>query len=184
MMGLKPPSKVRMISPLEYRIASGVFGPTLPYPARILVTDAAGLNGRPFTIPTSLIPAVLGMNPVTFLPATVGGYLGSVLNWAYLLNMGRYYNTLASSDQRLLIHEMTHVWQGKNSTFALAYVFNSVLKQGVQGGAAYSYTAGQPWRSYNAEQQASIVEDWFRAGQPKGGTLYPYIVNHVQKGDC
>jgi hypothetical protein len=84
--------------------------------------------------------------------------------------------------QRLLVHETTHVWQGKNSTMALTYVFSSVLNQGLHGGAAYSYVAGQPWRSYNAEQQASIVEDWFRAGQPKSGSLYPYIVNSRSKG--
>jgi hypothetical protein len=63
MLGLKPPTKARMISLLEYPISSGVFGATLPYPGRILITDAAGLNGRPFTIPTSLIPAVLGITP-------------------------------------------------------------------------------------------------------------------------
>ena len=183
-MGLKPPSKVRTISPLEYQIASGVFGATLPYPSRILVTDAAGMNGRPFTIPTSLIPTVLGMTPVTFLPGAIAGYLGSVLNLAYLMNVGNSYNTLGSGDQRLLVHEMTHVWQGKNSTFAMSYVFGSVLNQAMHGSGAYSYTAGQPWKSYNAEQQATIVEDWFRTGQPKSGALYPYIVNHVQKGDC
>lgn len=127
-----------MISPLEYRISSGVFGAALPHPARILITDAAGLNGRPFTMPTSLIPAVLGMNPVTFLPAAIGGYLGSVLNLAYLINAGKSYNTLVTSDQRLLIHEGTHVWQGRNSTFAMTYVFNSVLNQGIHGAGAYS----------------------------------------------
>lgn len=54
----------------------------------------------------------------------------------------------------------------------------------MHGVHAYSYTVGQPWKSYNAEQQASIIEDWFSQGQLKTGPLYPYIVNHVQKGDC
>jgi hypothetical protein len=183
-MGLQPPTKVRTMSPVEYHIVSGVFGPTLPYRSRILVTNAAGLDGRAFTIPTSLVSAILGMNPALFLPTAVAGYLGSIVNLAYLMNVGKDYNTLGTSQQRLLVHETTHVWQGKNSTMALTYVFSSVLNQGLHGGAAYSYVAGQPWRSYNAEQQASIVEDWFRAGQPKSGALYPYIVNHVQKGDC
>ena len=183
-MGLQPPTKIRTMSPVEYHIVSGVFGATLPYRSRILVTNAAGMDGRAFTIPTSLVSTILGMNPALFLPTAIVGYLGSIVNLAYLMNVGRDYNTLGSSQQRLLVHETTHVWQGKNSTLALTYVFSSVLNQGLHGGGAYSYTAGQPWRSYNAEQQASIVEDWFRAGQPTSGPLYPYIVNHVQKGDC
>ena len=183
-MGLQPPTKIRTMSPVEYHIVSGVFGATLPYRSRILVTNAAGMDGRAFTIPTSLVSTILGMNPALFLPTAIVGYLGSIVNLAYLMNVGRDYNTLGSSQQRLLVHETTHVWQGKNSTLALTYVFSSVLNQGLHGGGAYSYSAGQPWRSYNAEQQASIVEDWFRAGQPTSGPLYPYIVNHVQKGDC
>lgn len=183
-MGLSPPTKIRTISSLEYHIVSGVFGATLPHPSRILVTNAAGLSGRPFTIPTSLVSSILGMNPALFLPTAILGYLSSVINVAYLMNVGQYYGTLGTSHQRLLVHETTHVWQGKNSTLALTYVFSSVLNQGLHGNGAYSYTVGQPWKSYNAEQQAALVEDWFGSGQPKTGPLYPYIVNHVQKGDC
>jgi hypothetical protein len=183
-MGIALPTRMRAMSTAEYHIVSGVFGDTLPYRARIVVTDAAGLDGRAFTIPTSLVSTLLGMAPGAFLIGALGGYLGSIVNLAYLVNVGSDYDTLATTQQRLLVHETTHVWQGKNSTLALSYVFSSVLNQGVHGSAAYSYTAGQPWRSYNAEQQASIVEDWFRSGQPKSGPLYPYIVNHVQVGDC
>jgi hypothetical protein len=74
--------------------------------------------------------------------------------------------------------------RGKNSRLALTYVFNSVLNQCLHGSGAYSYTAGQPWRSYDAEQQAMIIEHWFRLGQPQTSPLYPYIVNHVQGGRC
>jgi hypothetical protein len=183
-MGLKPPTRVRTMSPAEYQIVSGVFGATLPHPSRILVTNAAGLNGRPFTIPTSLLSSIFGAHPALILPSAIAGYLGSVVNLAYLMNVGSSYNTLASNDQPLLVHETAHVWHGKNSVFATSYVFNSLLNQCVHGVAAYAYTPGQPWRSYNAEQQAQIIEDWFFSGQPKTGPLYPYIVNHVQKGDC
>ena len=147
------------MSPVEYHIVSGVFGATLPYRARILVTDAAGMDGRAFTIPTSLVSTLLGMAPGAFMiGAAVGGYLGSFLNLAYLMNVGADYDTLGTSQQRLLVHETTHVWQGKNSTLALTYVFSSVINQGLYGGSAYSYTAGQPWRSYNAEQQALVPD--------------------------
>lgn len=157
---------------------------TLPSPSRIFITDAAGLNGRPFTIPTSLVSSILGLNPALLLPSAILGYLGSIINVAYLINVGSSYSTLGTKDQALLVHETAHVWQGKNSTLALTYVFSSALNQCVHGARAYSYAVGQPWKSYNAEQQASLIEDWFAQGQPKTGALYPYIVNHVQKGDC
>jgi hypothetical protein len=183
-MGLSFPIKIRAMNALEYRIASGVFGATLPPPFQILITDAAGLNGRAFTIPASLISMILGINPALFLPTALLGYLKSAVKVAYLVNVGSSYNTLGTADQALLVHESTHVWKGKNSKLALTYVFSSVLNQGLHGESAYSYTPGQPWRSYNAEQQASLVEDWFASGQPRSGSLYPYIVDHVQKGDC
>jgi hypothetical protein len=183
-LGLKPPTQIRPISSMEYHIVSGVFGTTLPHRSRILITDGAGLDGRAFTIPTSFLSLVPGVNPALFLPTAIAGYLGSAINVAYLINVGRFYGALTTTRQGLLIHETSHVWQGKNSTFALTYVFNSVLSQCLHGVRAYSYTAGQPWKSYNAEQQAMIIEDWFIKGQPKTGPLYPYIVNHVQKGDA
>jgi hypothetical protein len=55
---------------------SGVFGATLPYSSRIFITNAAGLNGRLFTIPTSLVSSELGLNPALFLPTAIAGYLG------------------------------------------------------------------------------------------------------------
>jgi hypothetical protein len=50
-MGIELPSKLREMSEAEYRIVSSVFGNTLPSRFRILITNAAGLNGRAFTIP-------------------------------------------------------------------------------------------------------------------------------------
>lgn len=184
MAGLSAPTKIRLMSETEYRIVSPVFGGTLPRRSRIIVTNSAGLNGRAFTIPTSLVSTALGANPAFFLPSVWTGYLASVVNLGYLMNVGRDYSLLSSSQKHLLVHETAHVWQGANSTLALSYVFSSVLNQGLYGSGAYAYTPGQSWRSYNAEQQASIIEDWFRSGQPQSGPLYPYIVNHVRKGDC
>jgi hypothetical protein len=72
----------------------------------------------------------------------------------------------------------------KNRTFALTYVFSSLVSQALYGGGTYSYTPGNPWSSYNAEQQASIVEDWFRGGMPASDPLYPYITDHVRTGNA
>jgi hypothetical protein len=171
------------MSEREYQIVSGVFGNTLPYRVRILITNAAGASGRAFTIPTSLLATIAGVNPATFLASVSLGYLASFINLAYLINVGQSYDLLATSEKNLLVHETAHVWQGKNSTFALSYVFNSVYSQCVRGNA-YTYRAGQPWASYNVEQQASIVEDWFATGQPTSGPLYRYITDHVRRGDA
>jgi hypothetical protein len=182
-MGIQLPSKVRFMSDAEYSIVSRVFADTLPYKVRILITNAAGMDGRAFTIPTSLIPAILGISPEAFFATAAIGYLASFVNLAYLINVGIDYTNLITSAQNVLVHETTHVWQGKNSVFALSYVFNSVYNQCVLKNA-YGYSPGEVWSSYNVEQQASIVEDWFVSGEPTSGSLYPYIVNNVRKGDA
>ena len=89
-----------------------------------------------------------------------------MVNAGYLINVGAAYDALGVTHQRLLVHETTHVWQGKNSTFALSYVYNSVLNQGMHGSGAYAFVAGQPWKPYNVEQQATIVDTWFNSGMP------------------
>lgn len=132
---------------------------------------------------TSLL-SLFGFSAISFLAGGLLGYLHSAVNGAYLMNVGTDYDKLSTTEQGLLVHETTHVWQGKNSTFALSYVFSSVVNQALKGGHAYAYAPGAPWKSYNAEQQASIVEAWFMSGKPPSGPLYPYIVNHVRKGDC
>lgn len=184
------PTKIRWMSDPEYKIVSDVFLDTIPYKIRILITNAAGEDGRPFTIPTSLIPTILGMsqgafslNIAEFLGSAAGGYLGSIINLAYLINAGDEYDSLATSSQDTLVHETTHVWQGKNSTFALSYVFNSIYNQCMLANA-YAYTPGLPWGSYNVEQQASIVEDWYMGGHSTSNKLYHYITDNVRKGDA
>lgn len=184
------PSKIRWMSDTEYKIVSDVFDDTIPYKIRILITNAAGEDGRPFTVPTSVIPTVLGMslgaftlNIADFLGSAAGGYISSLINLAYLINAGDEYDSLTSTSQDTLVHETTHVWQGKNSTFALSYVFNSIYSQCMLANA-YAYTAGQAWGSYNVEQQASIVEDWYMGGKSKISNLYHYITDNVRKGDA
>jgi hypothetical protein len=91
-------------------------------------------------------------NAAAFLATAAGGYLGSFINLAYLINTGDAYDSLTSTDRDTLVHETTHVWQGKNNTFALSDVFNSIYNQCVLANA-YAYTAGQAWSSYNAEHR-------------------------------
>jgi hypothetical protein len=168
------------MTPLEYNIVCGVFGSTLPDRTRIAITDAAGLSGRPFTIPAARLEQV-GMGS---LPPAAGGVPNGVLRTGYVINAGKYHSSLGSKYQNLLVHETTHVWQGHSSVLPVSYVFGSLVAQALHGSGAYQYTRGQAWKSYNPEQQAMIVEDWFRAGQSTTDPRYQYIVNHLRKGDC
>ena len=130
-MSITLPTDVRLMSSSEYSIVSRVFGNTLPWRQRIIVTNAAGLGNRPFTIPTSLIRVLLGSAASGFLaPITASiGSLTSFINMGYIINVGTAYSSLGSSHRGLLVHETTHVWQGKNSNLALSYVFNSCVNQ-------------------------------------------------------
>ena len=185
-MSIKVPTAVRLMNPTEYGIVERVFGDTLPYRARIVITNGAGLENRPFTIPTSLVRTILGSAAVPFLaPVTAFfGYLTSFVNLGYLINVGSAYADMSSRNADLLVHETAHVWQGKNSLLSQSYVYNSAINQCVRGDSAYDYTAGSNWHAYNAEQQAQIVEHWFEAGEPTSGDLWPYIQDHIRKGDA
>ncbi len=178
------PTKIRVMNGAEYAIVSRVFGDTLPYKFRIWITNAAGKDGRAFTIPTSLVATILAIPVTGFLGGVIGGYVASALNLAYLINVGDDYDKLSGTNQRLLVHETTHVWQGKNSTFSQSYVYNSVFNQHLKGQGAYDYTAGGDWSSYNVEQQAHIVEDWFVNGEQSNDSLFPYVSDHVRTGDA
>jgi hypothetical protein len=185
MPGIEMPTKIRFMNRTEYGIVTRVMGDTLPYRRRILITDACGVDGRAFTIPTSLLSTILGVPATGFFGGVALGYLSSFTNLAYLINVGSAnYDQLDGTNKKLLVHETMHVWQGKNSTFALSYVFNSVISQCFSGQGAYNYVLGQSWSSYNVEQQAKIVEDWFFAGESSSHSAYTYIENNVRKGDA
>jgi hypothetical protein len=86
------------------------------------------------------------------------------------------------------IHEMTHVWQGHHSLFAWEYMVDSMISQGhaviTKGdrNEAYNYELGKPWDEYNVEQQAVIVEHWFRDGMKTDEGRYTYIENNIRAG--
>jgi hypothetical protein len=78
----------------------------------------------------------------------------------------------------ILIHELAHVWQGHNSNFAWGYTLNSLFSQMVCDNA-YKYRLGDEWQNYNVEQQASIVEDWYKRGRSKSDPAFRYIRDNV-----
>jgi hypothetical protein len=195
--GVTAPSSVRLLNDDEWAIVTRVFGwSNLPFQARIFITDGTGLGGAPFTIPTSAITTVFGtlvgaLTIIGALAGVAGGYLASAVNLGFLMNVGpTAFPDMSKSYQSLLVHETTHVWQGRNSLFALSSAIDSMVAQcggmissggGLAGrGAAYSYDPAhlRPWILYNAEQQAKIVEDWFSAGEPTTGDVYTRFIEH------
>jgi len=109
----------------------------------------------------------IGNRPYTLPDATKWGY--------YAINIG------SKVTWNTLIHELTHVWQGYNTPFAWDYVLNSVFSQALSSDA-YAYKLGADWGDYNVEQQASIVEDWYKRGRSSKDKAFPYIRDYVWKG--
>ncbi len=220
-MSMQAPSAARLMTPQERAIVDRVYGSTLPNRYRIILTDALGGGGAPFTIPTSLLSGstalgafgaaldalvvqIPGMSWFTswrnasgtgFTPLTDAlrsiSQVSGLVNLGFIMNVGASYPDMTKNNhtKELLVHETCHVWQGHNSWSANTYVLNSIthqcsgMIQGASRNAAYAYTAGQPFSTYNAEQQASIVEDWYKSGEPTSGPLWGYIANNVRTGN-
>ena len=152
--------KVRGLFNAEVNLAKSVFGNTINY-ALVKVTNTVGFGSRPWTTNTPPI---------------------------YTINVGvdAYKSMTNSSWRRLLIHELTHVWQGQHgvpfmSNSALHQTL-SVINSGGNPGGAYQYAFGKQWNKYNVEQQASLVTDWYKTGRKTSSPLYPYIRDNIRKG--
>ena len=132
-------TKVRTLLPDEIALAKSVFQNTLNY-SMVRVTNTLGLGERPWTT-----------NSPPF----------------YMLNVGPDYPNMTANDdrKRLLIHELTHVWQAQHlvpiTMNSAVHQTLSAINNGGDVSAAYSYTVGKSWGQYNIEQQASIVAHWF-----------------------
>ncbi len=146
----------RPLSDREISEARGVFESTVPY-SGVFITDNIGLNGRAYTTPLGPLCYRLHMGPRVY--ANPGTNLGT------------------------LIHEMTHVWQGRNNFFQWGYVGTSLFHQGVgaiTGSDPYASNPGGSWRSYTAEQQAQIVQDWYENGKRESDPLFEYIRDNIR----
>jgi hypothetical protein len=189
----------------EIAMARRVFQDTIPYD-RVRITLLAGRDDRPFTIPGNFVPTLAlapvtaaALNPLIFIVvptllipelAVLGAaaFLLLFMRDLYLVNMGPllFATDIASPptskyDQSVLIHELTHVWQGEHGIIQWGYVLDSVLAQGgcmlqgdFDGNAAYDIGTGKDgslrdiddgrlktFSAYNAEQQARLVEFFF-----------------------
>ena len=157
---------IRTLLPDELILAKTVFQNSILY-SQVRLQDDLGMGGIPWTSP-----------PIAVFPY-------------YVLHVGAYFNNLTTSNyrRRLLIHELTHAWQGQHGV-PKGYVLNSAFHQSLSaitsGGdvaPAYNYNTGLKWAQYNCEQQASIVEDWFSSGSQSSNSRYVYITTNIRPGN-
>jgi hypothetical protein len=133
--GITLPGGARGLSSGELTQARSVYGSSVDYGV-VVITDATGGSGRPFT---------------TALP------LGFIA-----LNLGSSAYKTPGSNRDLLIHELAHVWQSQHHPSSAAFMANSVLSQGgaaAAGGDPYCYVPGKWFGLYAAEQIAQQAED-------------------------
>ena len=155
-------ANTRSLKSGEKELLSQVFVKTIPLD-HIKITDAIGLQNRPYTLPV-------------------------LLSKDYHVNVGTSFfgqdMSTTSSGQALLVHECSHVWQGVTGIFEWDYVINSVACQAIsifQSGTAYDYEVGKDWSKYGAEQQAGIIEDWFKGGSLITSNRWRYIRDNVRE---
>ncbi|HEX5706761.1 MAG TPA: hypothetical protein VFX96_05680 [Pyrinomonadaceae bacterium] len=164
----------RLLTDSETALARQVFHEKLPY--------------KKVHIASYFLPGNDGV-PVTM--ASVGSLIASRARRSYTIYFGPgVYRDGADTfaTRNTFIHELTHVWQGHYRRYAWEYMIDSMISQGhsiITTGdrdGAYEYRPGDPWDTYNVEQQAHMVQDWFANGMSEADELFTYIENHIRKG--
>lgn len=148
----------RAITAAEYGWANEeVFDGTLPEAARLVITDTIGGNGQQFTFPEAGGVISVNMGPAAY--ADPVGTLGEVF-----------------------LHELTHAWQLQHTPFDVTWMAQELADQ-LQGSSAYDVgPAGPPFSSFNYEQQAVIVQRWYRNGSKPDDPDYTYIQQNIRTG--
>ncbi len=141
--------KARMLSDYgnAYAIANNtIFMGALPPISRIIVTNLMSIDRRPFTVP------IKTGNDV-FILMNLGDAFGDPLNSAF--------NGIKGD---VFIHELTHAWQIWNIDNLRLFVdgaVNQFKNTVISNQYKYSCTGHNISDSYNEEQQAMIVENFY-----------------------
>lgn len=139
----------------EYNWANQlIFNNTLPPRNSILLTDTTGANHRGFTFPMygSLITLNMGAD-------------GFADPRKYLVNQTNPTNGTMLKYGEVLIHELVHAWQIYHTTLSQTFIAgafaNAVCEQFGVNPYPYEWPPEKPYDTYNLEQQAAIVSDWY-----------------------
>jgi hypothetical protein len=141
--GINIPTGLRFLDSTEETIARGVYGASIDF-SRVLLSDAVGGGGRPFT---------------TYVPSPIPGISGGTV-----INIGPSAYATPGSNPDLLIHELGHSWQSQHHPNPAAFMVNSIASQAAAavaggGASAYCYVPGKWFGLYGAEQIAEQVEN-------------------------
>jgi hypothetical protein len=141
------PTAFRNLWREESSEARKVFELTLGPHEDIYLSDGLGSGDAPFTIPSTISVPLF---PAMTLPGKYVMFVGDRFN--------ERMNTGYSA--AVLIHELTHVWQYRHG---YNVIYNSLSHRMRSGEDMYSYDKVhyKAWASYNVEQQAQIIEDWY-----------------------
>ena len=145
-----------------------MFGASIERLREVRLTNLAGFKGLPFVVPTHAGGAVV--------------------------NLGKHYvHDGHIRNLRLLMHELTHVWQIQRDGLPELFLCNGALV-GIEnlfpGVDVYDYEPGAQWSGYGLEQQAAIVENWLEGVHASGGAemslgspLFRYVNGNVRTKD-
>jgi hypothetical protein len=146
-------SRTRELSKNEYDWANEkVFLGSLPPQDKILLTDTIGSENRAFTFPRYDGKITLNMGPSAFNDPR-----------SYQVNSPKegYMPEATTKYGEVFVHELVHACQIQHSKMDVVLIAD-VLANVARGKSAYLYgPAGQDYLSFNLEQQAQIVSDWF-----------------------
>lgn len=167
----------RLLNQDEEALAREVFHEQLPY-GKISIAN--------FYLPGN----EAAKTPVTVASGTALIPIKSLTDYTIYFGPKVFQEGAHAVQRNTFIHELTHVWQGHHSAFSWEYMVESMISQGravIKHGdrnKAYEYDAGnlQPWDSYNVEQQANIVEDWFASGMSESDPRFAFIKENIRAG--
>ncbi len=158
--------KQRTMTLEEWRLAQSVFGDTLPPLDKIILTNLSGLGGRAFAAPNFARQCLLNLGD---------GYDDPI----------RWHPDSYRKDGQVLIHELTHAWQIQHSSFVPGLVCEGITNQAINSLVENVYEpepGGKDWSDYNLEQQATIVDRWFRDGSDPNHPYFRYIEGNIRLG--
>lgn len=162
------PYAERFLTDAEKDLARKVFEETLPY-GKIYLSNGLGLEHRAYTIPH---------------PLHLGSYVIHIGTDAFRDATDSSVIMLGQTVDAVLIHELTHVWQGVSRRHSFDYILDSVYNQIRFGSDAYDLNpddVGQKkWSEFNAEQQAMIVENWYVGGMAESDKAFTYIKDNIR----
>jgi outer membrane protein OmpA-like peptidoglycan-associated protein len=170
----RPAHLFRGLRPNERSLAWHIFHHSLPPLDTIGVTDGLGYDGSIWTLDRSFLETLQSGPPKSLDRLKFFLNFGEAVHWdladeKILQPAVPGYHDRARD---VFAHEMTHVWQFRRGD---SVKLRSIYAQKI--GAGYSFTRGAPWKDYNVEQQAHIVETWNEERKDRGENdeLFPYI---------